>query len=153
MQRQAYAVWQGPMQHGKGLISTFSGAIKQVPYSFSMRFADTPGTNPEELIAAAHASCFAMALSGALSEKGFEPVTLNVRATVNLEKVDTAWTVTSSHLELKGQIHNIAQEEFLKIAESAKTNCPISRLLKAEISLHAQLEETDTRPWAPPPPH
>lgn len=153
MQRSANAIWKGSLQQGQGVISSASGAIKQVPYSFAMRFGDTPGTNPEELIAAAHASCFAMATSGALTAKGLEPLNLDVKATVTLQKEGANWTVTASHLELKAQVNDVTQGQFLEIANDAKANCPISRLLNAEISLDARLEESDERPWAPPPAH
>lgn len=153
MQRSATAIWKGSIQQGQGAISSASGAIKQVPYSFNMRFGDTPGTNPEELIAAAHASCFAMATSGALTAKGLEPLNLDVKATVTLLKEGSGWRVSASHLELKGQVNDVTQGQFVEIAEDAKANCPISKLLNAEITLDARLEEADTRPWAPPPAH
>lgn len=153
MQRHASAVWRGSIQKGQGQISTESGALKQLPYSFSTRFGEQPGTNPEELIAAAHASCFAMATSAALSSKGLEPLSLDVQATVSIQKEGDSWKVTSSHLELKAQVNDVTQGKFMEIAEDAKTNCPISKLLNTEISLDAKLIEIDERPWAPPPAH
>lgn len=152
MQREASVVWRGSLQNGNGQISTKSGALQGQPYSFNTRFGEQPGTNPEELIAAAHAACFAMATSGALSKQGFEPEALDVTATVSLLKDKDSWTVASSHLQLRGRVPKISPDQFLAIAEDAKKNCPISRLLKAEITLHAELDETSSRPWAPPPP-
>lgn len=152
MQRQAHVVWRGSIKEGKGQVSTQSGALKEIPYSFQTRFEDQPGTNPEELIAAAHASCFAMATSGALSKQGFEPEALDVTATVTIQKDKDSWTVGSSHLHLKAQVANVTQGQFQEIAEDAKKNCPISRLLNAEITLQAELESASSRPWAPPPP-
>jgi osmotically inducible protein OsmC len=134
------------------VISTLSGALKAVPYSSNTRFGETPGTNPEELIAAAHSSCFAMACAAALSTKGFEPENLDVTATVTLQKNGDSWAVTSSLLQLKAQVANVTQGQFLEIAEEAKNNCPISKLIKAEITLEAHLNEPSSRPWAPPPP-
>lgn len=140
MQRKATAIWRGNMQQGQGEISTESGVLKSTPYSFSKRFGDTPGTNPEELIGAAHASCFAMALSGALNAKGFTPDSLTVNATVSLEKKGNEWTVIASHLQLNAQVPGIDPNQFKVISEDAKNNCPISRLLDTEISLDARLE-------------
>jgi osmotically inducible protein OsmC len=151
MQREASVVWNGSIQQGNGQITTKSGALQSVPYSFNTRFGEDPGTNPEELIAAAHASCFAMAASGALTKQGFEPETLSVTATVTINKDKDSWTVASSNLYLKGRVANITQGQFLEIVEDAKKNCPISRLLKADINLTAELEEGHSRPWAPPP--
>jgi len=152
MQRVASVVWNGSLQQGNGQINAESGALKEVPYNFNTRFGEDPGTNPEELIAAAHASCFAMAASGALTKHGFEPETLNVTATVTINKEKDSWTVASSNLYLKGRVANVTQGQFLEIVEDAKKNCPISRLLKADINLTAELEEAHARPWAPPPP-
>ncbi|MGE5086285.1 MAG: OsmC family protein [Bacillota bacterium] len=140
MQRKATAIWRGNMQQGQGEISTESGVLKNTPYSFAKRFGDTPGTNPEELIGAAHASCFAMALSGALTAKGFIPDSLTVNATVSLEKKGNDWTVTASHLQLNAQVPGIDPNQFKALSEDAKNNCPISRLLDADISLEARLE-------------
>ncbi|MGZ3803907.1 MAG: OsmC family peroxiredoxin [Pseudobdellovibrionaceae bacterium] len=152
MQRKAQAIWRGSLQKGEGEISTFSGALKGVPYSFSTRFSESPGTNPEELIAAAHASCFAMACSAGFSAKGLEPESLAVTANVTLQKEGESWNVTASHLQLQAHVENVSQEQFLQITEEAKNNCPISKLLKAKITLEAQLEAPPSRPWAPPPP-
>lgn len=152
MQRKAQAIWHGSLQMGKGEISTLSGALKGVPYTFNTRFAETAGTNPEELIAAAHASCFAMSCSAGLTDQGFEPESLEVTANITLQKETTSWAVTSSHLQLKAQVPEVTPDQFMKIAEEAKNNCPISKLLTVKITLDAHLEESPTRPWAAPPP-
>ena len=140
MNRTASAVWSGGLKDGKGTISTGSGALKDTRYSFGMRFADEPGTNPEELIAAAHAGCFAMALSGQLGEAGMVAERLAVKATVTLEKTDAGFTVTRSHLDLVAHIPGADAAAFDKAAAAAKAGCPISRLLNAEITLAAKLE-------------
>ncbi|MBO9665478.1 MAG: OsmC family protein [Bdellovibrio sp.] len=145
MQRKASAVWRGNLQQGQGEISTESGVLNRTPYSFSKRFGNVPGTNPEELIGAAHSSCFAMALSGALSAKGFTAESLEVSATVTLEKSGNDWTVTASHLDLSAKVPGLDQTQFNTIAEDAKNNCPISRLLDTEISLEARLDEGEAR--------
>lgn len=153
MQRQAQAVWRGNLQQGQGHISNLSGTLKNVSYSFNTRFSDSPGTNPEELIAAAHASCFAMATSGGLSAKGFTPEELNVVATVMIEKSGDTWSVSSSHLNLHAHVPEITQTQLLEIVEVAKKNCPISRLLNTEITMEAHLTKTPARPWAAPSPN
>lgn len=140
MKRKASAVWNGSLKTGSGKISTESGVLKDTPYSFAKRFGDTPGTNPEELIAAAHSSCFAMALSAALSQKAIEPVALNVDATVSLEQQGAGWSVTASRLNLQAKVPGISKEDFTAVAEDAKKNCPISKLLNAEISLEIMFE-------------
>lgn len=140
MQKKGSAVWNGSLQKGGGKVSTESGVLKDAPYSFAKRFEGQAGTNPEELIAAAHSSCFAMALSAALTQKGIEPKQLDVSAAVNLEKQGAGWSVTASHLQLRAQVPGIEQKEFMDIANDAKKNCPISKLLNAEITLEAQLQ-------------
>lgn len=140
MQRKASAVWQGSLQTGSGQITTESGVLKQTPYSFSKRFGDVLGTNPEELIAAAHSSCYAMALTAALSQKSIEPKILDVSATVSLEKQGAGWSVTASRLNLKAKVPGIEKADFMTVAEDAKKNCPISKLLNAEISLEVMFE-------------
>ena len=140
MKRTASAVWEGPLKEGKGTLTAPGGALKETPYSFNSRFATGPGTNPEELIAAAHAGCFAMALSAALGEAGFTPERLEATAEVNFENVAPAgWTITASHLRLDARVHGIERAKFDEIAQKAKANCPISRVLKAEITLSATL--------------
>ena len=140
MKRSATAVWNGSLKEGNGSLSTPGGALKSTPYSFGSRFASGAGTNPEELIAAAHAGCFAMALSGVLGEAGFTPEKLEVTAEVSLENVPPAgWTVTASHLILAAKIPGIDDAKFQELAGKAKAGCPISRLLNANITLTAKL--------------
>jgi osmotically inducible protein OsmC len=139
MKRTASAIWQGNLQQGKGTLSAPGGVLKDTPYSFATRFGDTPGTNPEELIAAAHSGCFAMALSAALSGAGFVPTKLAVTATVTLEQVAGNWTITTSQLVLSAVVPNIDQAKFDAITADAKANCPVSRVLNAKISLTATL--------------
>ncbi|HEY7825977.1 MAG TPA: OsmC family peroxiredoxin [Candidatus Acidoferrales bacterium] len=141
MERTATAVWTGNLKEGKGSISTPSGVLQNSPYSFLTRFENGKGTNPEELIAAAHAACFAMALSAQLGTMNFTPQSLRASATVALEKLDAGWTVTKSHIELAAKIPGITAEAFESAAQSAKANCPISRLLQAEVTLSAHLEQ------------
>jgi len=140
MKRSATAVWNGSLKEGNGTLSAPSGALRSIPYSFGSRFESGAGTNPEELVAAAHAGCFAMALSAALGEAGFKPEKLEAKAEVTLENVPgTGWSVTTSDLNLTAKIPGIDQEKFAEIAAKAKTNCPISRLLNAQINLTAKL--------------
>ena len=139
MQRHASAVWRGTLKEGKGTISAESGVLKEVPYSFAKRFGNEAGTNPEELIAAAHAGCFSMALSGKLANAGFNPTELSTRANLTLEQVDGAWTVTKIHLDLTAKVPGIQRAQFEELAADAKATCPISRLLKAEITLDAKM--------------
>jgi lipoyl-dependent peroxiredoxin len=140
MKRSASAIWQGNLKNGKGSLSTDSTVLKQTPYSFSTRFENGVGTNPEELIAAAHAGCFTMALSAELEKAGFTADTLATTAAVTLENVpQTSWTVTKIHLTNTAKVPNITPQQFAAIAAGAKAGCPISRLLKAEITLDASL--------------
>ena len=140
MDRRASAVWQGGLKDGKGTISTESGVLKETQYSFSTRFENGTGTNPEELIAAAHAGCFTMALSGQLTSVEHVPESLETEATVTMEKTDDGPTVTKIHLTTRAKVPNIEKEKFDELAKKAKETCPISRLLKAaEITLDAQL--------------
>jgi osmotically inducible protein OsmC len=140
MKRTATAVWQGSLKEGKGALTAPGGALRDTPYSFGSRFASGAGTNPEELIAAAHSGCFAMALSAALGEAGFTPDRLEVTAEVSLDNVPPkGWTVTASNLVLNAKIPGIDLAKFEAIAAAAKANCPISRLLNANISLTAKL--------------
>jgi osmotically inducible protein OsmC len=140
MKRKASAEWRGDLKTGKGLVSTDSGALTDKPYSFTTRFENEKGTNPEELIAAAHAGCFTMALSGELGKAGLVPESLKTTATVSLDKLDAGWTVTESHLEVVGKIPGGSADAFRAAAEAAKKGCPISRLLNAKITLDANLE-------------
>lgn len=140
MKRKASAAWSGDLKTGKGNISTESGVLKETQYSFSTRFESGLGTNPEELIAAAHAGCFSMAFSAELGKAGFTPISIQTTATVTLEKTDAGFTVTESHLDMSARIPGIDEEKFNAIANGAKAGCPISRLLNAKISLAARLE-------------
>lgn len=139
MKRTASAQWVGTLKDGKGAVSTSSGGIRDLPYSFGTRFEDKPGTNPEELIAAAHAGCFSMALSAKLGGAGMTPESIRTTATLSMEKLDAGWTVTSIHLDVSAKIPKADKAAFLKAAEEAKTGCPISRLLNAKITLDAKL--------------
>jgi osmotically inducible protein OsmC len=141
MKRKASAVWQGDLKNGQGGISTESGVLKETQYSFSTRFENGIGTNPEELIAAAHAGCFSMAFSAELGRAGFTPDTIHTTATITMEKTDAGFTVTESHLNMTAKVPGIDQPQFNAIANGAKAGCPISRLLNARISLDATLEE------------
>ncbi|HVQ35240.1 MAG TPA: OsmC family protein [Candidatus Bathyarchaeia archaeon] len=140
MKRNASAQWQGDLKTGKGTISAESGVLKDVPYSFAKRFENEAGTNPEELIAAAHASCFTMALSAELGKAGMTAQNLRTTCTVTFEKVGDKPTVTASHLELVARIPGASSDAFLNAAHAAETGCPISRLLNTKITLDAKLE-------------
>jgi osmotically inducible protein OsmC len=140
MNRTASAIWSGDLKRGHGALATHSGVLKDTPYSFTTRFEGAQGTNPEELIAAAHAGCFTMALSATLGQAGFTAKRLATQATVTLEQVGGNWTVTRIHLENEAWVPGVSSEKFEQIAADAKANCPISRLLRAEISLNAKLE-------------
>ena len=139
MVRKASAVWKGSLKEGRGVVSTDSGVLANSQYSFSTRFEDGKGTNPEELIAAAHAGCFAMALSAQLGNAGMTAESLEVTAAVTLEKTDAGFTVTKSDLNLTARIPGADKAAFETAAQNAKNGCPISRLLKAEISLTSKL--------------
>ena len=140
MQRNASAHWSGGLKDGKGTITSASGVLKDTPYSFSTRFETQPGTNPEELIAAAHAGCFTMALSGQLAAAGMTAQALDTTATVTLEKLDTGFTVTTIHLQVKANIPGADKAKFDLAAKNAKEGCPISKLFNAKITMDAQLE-------------
>lgn len=140
IKRSASAEWSGAIKDGKGFISTQTGALNQTPYGFMARFEEAPGTNPEELIAAAHAGCFTMALSGKLGEAGMTAAKLSTKATVSLDKTDAGFTITAVHLELHAQIPGASQQAFEEAAQKAKEGCPVSRLLNATITLEARLE-------------
>ena len=140
MKRKASAVWQGGLKDGKGSISTESGVLKETQYSFSTRFENGIGTNPEELIAAAHAGCFSMAFSAELGKAGITPQSIHTTATITLDKTDAGFTVTESHLAMTAKIPGIDPAKFMAIANGAKAGCPISRLLKANITMDAKLE-------------
>lgn len=141
MERTASAVWNGGLKDGKGSISTQSGVLSSTPYSFTTRFEGTKGTNPEELIAAAHAGCFTMALSAQLGTMNLTPQNLRTTATLKFEKLDAGWTISKVHLDVAGRVHGMSAEAFQNAAQSAKANCPVSRVLKAEITMTASLEQ------------
>ncbi len=140
MKRTATAIWNGGFKDGSGAISTESGVLEQTQYSFSTRFEEGKGTNPEELIAAAHAGCFSMALSAELGKAGRNPERIETEAAVTLLKTDAGFTVTAVHLKVRGKVPGATPPDFKEIAIKAKEGCPISRLLKAEITLETRLE-------------
>jgi len=140
MKKTASAVWQGDLKSGKGTISTQSGALKDNPYGFNTRFEGAPGTNPEELIGAAHAGCFSMAFSMMLGEAGLTPERIDTTAEVSLEKLDQGFTITAIALTMKAKVPGASEEQFQQIANKAKEGCPVSRVLNAQISLNASLE-------------
>ena len=140
MKRTATAIWNGGLKDGKGSISTESGVLSSTQYSFTTRFEDGKGTNPEELIAAAHAGCFSMALSAQLSNDGKTVEKIETEAAVTLLKTDAGFTITAVHLKVRGKVPGMAPPEFQKYAEGAKTGCPVSRVLKAEITMETKLE-------------
>lgn len=137
--RKGSAHWEGGLKDGRGSISTQSGALDERPYGFAMRFEGVPGTNPEELIGAAHAGCFTMALSLILGEAGLTADSLDTTATVTLEKLETGFTITAIHLKLEAKIPGTDAAAFQQLAAAAKANCPVSKLLNAEITLDAAL--------------
>ena len=139
MVRKASAVWKGSLKEGKGTISGESGVLSNTPYSFSTRFENAKGTNPEELIAAAHAGCFTMALSAQLGNAGITPESLETTASLTLDKLDSGWSITKVHLDVAARIPGVDKAAFDKAAENAKAGCPVSRLLKAEITMTARL--------------
>lgn len=139
MKKTASAVWQGGLKDGKGQISTESGALKQAPYGFNTRFEGTPGTNPEELIGAAHAGCFSMALSMILGEAGLTPERIDTTAEVTLDKQPDGFAITAVHLILKAKVPGASEAQFVEIANKAKAGCPVSKVLNAKISLDATL--------------
>jgi len=140
MKRKATAVWQGGLKDGKGVVSLESGVLDKAQYSFSTRFESGKGTNPEELIAAAHAGCFAMALSGQLGTAGLTAQSLEVICTITMEKLEAGWTVVESALDLVAKIPGAPKDKFDTAANNAKAGCPISRLLNATVTLHSRLE-------------
>ena len=140
MERKASAVWQGGLKDGKGEFSAPSGVFSHVPYSFKTRFEGAPGTNPEELIAAAHAACFSMALSAQLGAANLTPESINTTANLKMEKLDSGWTITAIHLEVKATIPNADDAAFQKAAADAKAGCPVSKVLNAQITMSAKLE-------------
>ena len=152
MKRRGSAVWQGGLSDGNGLVSTESGTLANVRYSFNSRFGyfgsgkGSPdiGTNPEELIAAAHAACYSMALSGELKKVGLTPDSLNTSATLTIEKLREGWTITGVHLEVQAQIPGADQVAFERAADLAKKGCPVSKALNVPVTIGTQLISTDT---------
>ncbi|MFA7891391.1 OsmC family protein [Pseudomonas putida] len=139
MKKTASAIWEGGLKDGKGQISTESGALKNNPYGFNTRFEDTPGTNPEELIGAAHAGCFSMALSMMLGEAKLTPERIDTAAEVTLDKQDDGFAITAVHLVLRAKVPGASEEQFQEIANKAKQGCPVSKVLNADITLDAKL--------------
>ena len=140
MKRKGSAVWNGTLKGGNGTVTSESGAVSGVSYSFTKRFGDEPGTNPEELIAAAHAGCFSMALSAELENAGMNPVSVSTVATVSLENTGDGFSITTVHLETTANVPGADYDAFMAVAEGAKAGCPVSRVLNAEISMTAVLE-------------
>ncbi len=140
MQRKASAVWKGGLKDGKGTVSSTSGVLSNTPYSFATRFENTPGTNPEELIAAAHAACFSMALSAQLGNANLTPESISTSATLSLEKLEAGWTITAVHLDVVAKVPKADAAAFNKAAENAKSGCPVSKVLKADITMNARRE-------------
>jgi len=140
MQRSAQAQWRGDLKSGAGTISTASGTLSQTPYSFHSRFEQGKGTNPEELLAAAHAGCFTMAVSAQLAQAGLKADSLDTTCTITLEKTDGGFSITESHLELKARIPGASQDAFEKATQAAKSGCPVSKLYNTKITLEAHLE-------------
>lgn len=140
IKRNAAAKWSGTGKEGKGAITTQSGVLTDTPYSFTRRFGDEKGTNPEELIAAAHAGCFTMALAFQLTGAGKPAESLETKADVSLEQVEGGWKIAAVALTLKGKVPGITKEEFAKLADAAKAGCPVSKVLNATITLNATLE-------------
>jgi len=140
MKRSASAVWKGGLRDGKGTISTDSGVLSDTQYSFTTRFEEGNGTNPEELIAAAHAGCFSMALSNELGQAGLTPESIRTTATVTLEKSDPGFAITAVHLNVSAKVPGSDQQAFEAAANNAKSGCPVSKVLNAQITMEARLE-------------
>src|SRR5580658_7158431 len=139
MQRKSSAHWTGGLKDGKGTVSTQSGVLKETPYSFSTRFENGIGTNPEELIAAAHAGCFSMALSAQLGNAGMTAESIDTNATLTLDKTDAGFSITAVHLDVKVKIPGADQAKFDEAAQNAKKGCPVSRVLNTNITMDAKL--------------
>lgn len=139
MERKASAVWKGGLKDGSGAVSATSGVLSNTPYSFKTRFEGAPGTNPEELIAAAHAACFSMALSAQLGGANLTPESISTSATLTMEKLDSGWTITAVHLDVAAKVPGASADAFNKAAQDAKAGCPVSKVLNAKISMNAKL--------------
>jgi osmotically inducible protein OsmC len=140
MQRKASAEWKGSLKEGSGSVSSSSGVFSKTPFSFGTRFGDQPGTNPEELIAAAHAGCFSMAVSAQLGTANLTPESIRTNATLTMEKLESGWTITAVHLDVVGKVPKADAATFQKLADAAKTGCPVSKVLNAKITMSAKLE-------------
>ena len=140
MQRKASAVWKGGLKDGKGSLSAPGGVLNNTQYSFATRFENAPGTNPEELIAAAHAGCFSMALSAQLGGANLTPESISTTVTLSLDKLDSGWTITASHIDVVGKVPGADAATFQKYAEAAEKGCPVSKVLNAKITMNAKLE-------------
>ena len=140
MIKKASAVWKGGIRDGGGTISTETGVLRDAPYGFKSRFEDGPGTNPEELIGAAHAGCFSMALAAILGEAGLTATKIETQAAITLLKVDTGFAITASHLNVVARVPNATPAQFAELAAKAKAGCPVSKLMNAAISMDAKLE-------------
>ena len=140
MQRKASAVWKGGLKDGKGSISAPGGVLNNTQYSFAQRFENAPGTNPEELIAAAHAGCFTMALSGQLGGANLTAESISTNVTLTMDKLDSGWTITASHLDVVAKVPGADAATFQKCAEAAEKGCPVSKVLNAKITMNAKLE-------------
>src|ERR1700726_2004208 len=139
IKRSASAVWQGNLQQGQGTLSSTSGVLKDTPYSFTTRFENAPGTNPEELIAAAHAGCFSMALSAQLGEAKLKADSISAPVTLWVDKLDWGWTIPPSHIDVVGKVPGADAATFQKCAENAEKGCPVSKVLNAKITMNAKL--------------
>lgn len=140
MIKKASAVWKGGIRDGGGTISTQTGMLRDAPYGFKSRFEDGPGTNPEELIGAAHAGCFSMALAAILGEAGLTATKIETQAAITLLKVDAGFSITASHLTVVARVPNATPAQFAELAGKAKAGCPVSKLMNAAISMDAKLE-------------
>ncbi len=140
MKRSASAEWRGDLKSGKGSVSSTSGLFSNAPYGFQSRFEEGPGTNPEELLAAAHAGCFSMALSAQLGAAGLTAESIRTTCTITLEKQPDGFAITESHLDLKARVPGASKEAFDKAVDAAKTGCPVSKLYKTNITLTSALE-------------
>jgi osmotically inducible protein OsmC len=140
MQRKASAVWKGGLKDGKGTVSSTSGVLNNTPYSFTTRFENAPGTNPEELIAAAHAACFSMALSAQLGAANLTAESISTAATLTMDKLEAGWAITKVHLDVTARVPKADAAAFNTAADNAKKGCPVSKVLNAEITMTAKLE-------------
>lgn len=140
MKRKAEAVWKGGLRDGRGLLSTESRTLSNASYGFTSRFESGSGTNPEELIAAAHAGCFSMALAAELGKAGMNPEEIETQATVTMEKTDSGWRITGIRLEVRARVPNADPDAFHRAAETAKATCPVSQLLNAPVTMTAALD-------------